>query len=266
MLPSIEPNYETLVQFNKLCVSNDMIQFLADKTVAAVKIQPTPAADPTQKGHGGKRLPIPSLISFIKKLVTYSNVQTPTLMATSVYLTKLRSIIPNNVRGMETTRHRLFLGCLILSAKSLNDSSPSNKCWAKYTNGLISLREVNTIERELLDYFNWNVNIKVDDLISSLMDLLVPFGAQLARSQEQRAKICKVHRYYNVRESLLMFNAPRSGHLKHYLNSSNPRGCLTSIPSIPSSASVSSVESNSSSLSSKLGSQVDSKYAIPYLS
>ena len=54
----------------------------------------------------------------------YTNVYTGTLMATLIYLQKLKSRLPKNAHGLPCTRHRILLSCLILSSKFHNDSSP----------------------------------------------------------------------------------------------------------------------------------------------
>ena len=48
------------------------------------------------------------------------------------------------------TRHRILLSCLILSSKFHNDSSPKNKHWAKYTDGLFNVKDINLMERQLI--------------------------------------------------------------------------------------------------------------------
>lgn len=173
--------YHALMRFTKEPVSLEMIHFLASTTASIISINDT-------RAHGG---PVVGLVDFIKGLVRHSNVQTPTLMATTVYLTKLRSIIPTDVYGMETTRHRIFLGCLILAAKNLNDSSPLNKHWAKYTDGLLDINDVNTIERELLQNFNWELNFTMSELVTSLSYFLVPIQRHLARRAEANSVLHK---------------------------------------------------------------------------
>lgn len=160
-------NSDVLKKFLKKNVSNEMINFLVEKTNNIIKIKRTPDTK------------IIELKNFIKILVISSNVQTPTLMSTAVFLDKLRAIIPSNVRGIESTRHRMFLGCLILSAKSLNDSSPLNKHWAAYSRGLLTLKEINTIERELLSYFKWNIRISSSEIIDSIRPLLIPIRDEM---------------------------------------------------------------------------------------
>lgn len=221
-------DYDALLQFNKRPVSQEMIQFLATSTASIIQIRKN-----DNPVHG---CPPPELSIFIKKVVVQSNVQTPTLMATTVYLNKLKSIIPKNVYGIETTRHRIFLGCLILAAKTLNDSSPWNKHWTTYTEGLLKVREVNTIERELLEYFNWDVRITTSDLINSLAFFLVPIQEQLFRQRKQE---------------LLLFNSPSPGQLKEYINHRRPvsHSRSSSTMSVPSLASIMTVSTTDSRMS-----------------
>ncbi|CCC67935.1 hypothetical protein NCAS_0A13770 [Naumovozyma castellii] len=230
-------DYEALLSFNKRAVSHEMIQFLASTTASIIQVKPH-SEPKTNTAHI-----IPTLSNFIKALIKHSNVQTPTLMATTVYLSKLKSIIPCNVYGIETTRHRIFLGCLILAAKTLNDSSPMNKHWAQYTDGLLQIREVNTIERELLEYFDWDVTIKTKDLIICLSPLLQPIIEQSLRKNQM---------------DLLLFNAPTPGKVRNYIDSSSPNShsrssSNMSLPSLVSSATLSTVESTRSRLSNLCG-------------
>ncbi|AAS53530.1 AFR159Cp [Eremothecium gossypii ATCC 10895] len=217
-------DYEALLRFNKMPVSVEMVHFLASTTASIIQVR-----------SEGNSEHILSLVDFIKGLVKRSNVQTPTLMSTVVYLARLRSIIPANVYGIETSRHRMFLGCLILAAKNLNDSSPMNKHWCRYTDGLLSLREVNTIERELLEYFNWNLRITNQDLISCLSHFLNPIRDSFIRGEQR---------------SHLLFHVPLTGQTKQFIlqngdvyssSSSN-----MSIPSLVSSRTISTISTNGS--------------------
>ena len=69
---------------------------------------------------------------------------------------------------MEITRLIYFLGCLIIAAKVLNDKFPMNKHWSKHSNYLLSNKEINTAERELLSYLKWDVILlckRIDPLL-----------------------------------------------------------------------------------------------------
>ncbi|CAG60933.1 uncharacterized protein GVI51_J06171 [Nakaseomyces glabratus] len=159
--------YEILVRFLKRNVTYEMLTFLISKTNSMIKIKKTNSPKPVE------------LSLFVEELVASSKVQASTLMATAVYLDRLSRIIPSNVCGIETTKHRMFLGCLILSSKSLDDSSLFNKHWTKYCNGLLTLKEVNSIERELLSYFNWDINIQIEELYNTLEPILKPIREEM---------------------------------------------------------------------------------------
>lgn len=235
---------EALKIFSRQPVSSEMINYLVATTNSIIQVKSSKPKynhlstsdliiNPISKGNI-------SLVHFIKNLIKYSNVQTPTLMATLIYLNKLRSLLPANAIGMETTRHRIFLSALILSAKSLNDSSPLNKHWTKYTDGLLNIEEVNMAERELIGLLNWNITINEDDLIIALQPFLIPIKNQLAKKlqAEQNQKI-NFYRLSNF--NLKSYSKSRS-------SSTSSVNSYTSVNSpLSNSSSVSSIDSISSS-------------------
>ncbi|GME95215.1 unnamed protein product [Ambrosiozyma monospora] len=167
---------QALYIFLRKPVSTEMIDFLVSTTNSIIQIQPTSLK---------KYNETPPLSKFIQNLITYSHVQTPTLMSTLVYLTRLGSILPPNSTGMETTRHRIFLGALILAAKNLNDSSPMNKHWCKYTDGLLSLKDINALEVELIGYLGWqNLRITNLDLLNNFSYFLAPIKSKLRKQMD----------------------------------------------------------------------------------
>ncbi|GMM55395.1 cyclin [Maudiozyma humilis] len=241
---------ELLLQFNRQAVTPEMVDFLAATTESIIHIKQSTSLVTLA-------VPPPPIAKFIRALVRHSNVQTPTLMASAVYLAKLRAIMPANVYGIETTRHRIFLGCLVLAAKTLNDSSPLNKHWAKYTDGLLTTREVNTIERELLEYFDWNVMLSTADLTTCLQPLL-------RRERERRLRDATAREAAIARQNLLLFNSPTASEHRRKGSSNgipSPSSTLShgrsdsnySLPSLASTASLaSSVASRRSARSSNI--------------
>ncbi|ANZ77899.1 BA75_05172T0 [Komagataella pastoris] len=175
---------------------------------------------------------LPSLMSFITKLVRYTNVYTGTLMSTLVYLQRLRSKLPQDAKGLPCTRHRIFLACLILSAKYHNDSSPKNKHWTRYTDGLFSSQDVNLMERQLLTLLNWDLKIDTKELCYSVRRFLEPIRLDIQRSSKLRFR-------KERRETSLSSISS--------LASSASNASINSIPSVGSSYPSSLGRSNSSS-------------------
>lgn len=174
-------------------VTDDMIQYLTRVTLKVLPNNnnnnyPSPPTSPNDLKSFEQQQRLPSLRTFITRLVRYTNVYTPTLLTTVCYLNKLRRILPADAKGLPSTIHRLFLACLILSAKFHNDSSPLNKHWAKYTDGLFTREDINLMERQLLNLLNWDLRVTEDDLILDLQYLLDPIREHVMKTEIQIKK------------------------------------------------------------------------------
>lgn len=183
----------------KAPVNDDLIEYVAERTLAVVATPndpvqlPTPPSTPIKSSF---RLPIsrmskhplspaaptsqtlavpdssngssvPSLTTFIKLTASQSNAQAPTLLVTLVYLDRLRRRLKGAkaAKGMQCTYHRLFLACLIAAAKFCNDCCPRNIHWVKWS-GLFTLSEVNLMEQELLMLLDYDLRVEEDYLLA----------------------------------------------------------------------------------------------------
>lgn len=186
MSPSTMSNKDALAQFIAMPVSKEMISHLAKKASSVIRCEATPQQSahlpptPPRTPENDPMQPVlPTVEQFITSLVERSHVQVPTLMSSLVYLNRLKSRLPPVAKGVRCTVHRIFLASLILAAKNLNDSSPKNKHWARYSimrsfGFEFSSTEVNLMERQLLFLLDWDLRITQEDLYEHLEPFLTP--------------------------------------------------------------------------------------------
>ncbi|KAI1810474.1 cyclin [Poronia punctata] len=195
-------NALALEEFVQKPVDRDMIHYLAkaasDVIICDPNLMPPPQYDtpprtPSPQAVGCGDNSIPTLEEFIQQLVVSSNVLVPTLMSTLVYLTKLKSRLQPMAKGLRCTTHRIFLAALILAAKYLNDSSPKNKHWARYSqvqtdyhNFGFSRTEVNLMEKQLLFLLDWDLGITEEDLYRELDTFLAPIRDDIQAKYNRR--------------------------------------------------------------------------------
>lgn len=93
----------------------------------AIKCRPPPQLPPSPPVTPGERSKssyspdsLPPLDHFIHSILSKSRCHVPTFLCTLVYLERLKKRLPSHARGCHTTRHRVFLAVLIVTAKYLN--------------------------------------------------------------------------------------------------------------------------------------------------
>lgn len=130
---------------------------------------------------------IPSLESFISHLVIKSRASVSVVMGALVYLGRLGRIQPRT-SSICTIYHQIFLACLILSAKYLNDISPLNRHWTYYSSMRLpsgvfgfTLSDINASEISVLGLLGWDLRITEDELYIVSGPLLASIRASILK-------------------------------------------------------------------------------------
>lgn len=254
-----------LESFVRMPVTPAMISHLALTASTVIRCEPPSSTTPsTTSSNSSNSPPLPTLEQFITSLVDRSHVQVPTLMSSLVYLTRLQRRLPSVAKGMRCTVHRIFLASLILAAKNLNDSSPKNKHWARYSavRGFdsfgFSLTEVNLMEKQMLFLLDWDLRITNEDLYEHLEPFLTPIIAdhEAAQQQAQQQLLLQQQHQRDIEYYYYDSSPPSSGRSSRASErsvesaseyfyptppSTAPSSCV--IPALARSGSVSSVDS-----------------------
>ncbi|KIW21933.1 uncharacterized protein PV07_12659 [Cladophialophora immunda] len=172
---------QALHHFVRLPVETGMIQYLAQQVPAEAQCVGL------QQSRPGETLPPPALDRFIHSLYRAAVVGVGTLMASLVYLARIRKALQHTAEGGPLSPHGIFLGSLILAAKVLNDCSPGNQCWAQYSSMReedsevfgFRLLDVNRIERDLLVLLDFDVLITEVDLFHHFEPFLLPIRTKM---------------------------------------------------------------------------------------
>lgn len=160
---------EQLQNFNRQQISLEMVKFLVENTNLILDFN---NISNVKTPNALLDYQLPTLRDFIITVINNSKVSTGQLMTTIVYLKKLQDVVMTEKMVNPKTPYCLFLGCLVIAAKTLNDSSPMNRHWSNHTNGLLTLKEINATERLILKYLNWDICITTTELLSYLKPLI----------------------------------------------------------------------------------------------
>lgn len=166
--------------FIKSTIDQDLVHKLVVKTLQIIPCE----SEDINVINDKKRLP--SLLKFLNKLIQSLNLNNGILMSTIVYLNRLKSKLPQNCKGLPSTRHRILLSCLILSIKFNNDFSLKNYDWLKLTNRLFNLKDINLMERQLLFLLNWNLFINEIELFNTFNKFLHPIKEKLLNNYRMK--------------------------------------------------------------------------------
>ncbi|KAI8070658.1 uncharacterized protein B0P05DRAFT_573363 [Gilbertella persicaria] len=143
--------------------SSELLAHVCDQASLVIPCYPTTNNANTLATTDGKYGVLPPLASFIGFMVKRASVRVGTLLGCLVFLQRLQQTLFHVAKGMPCTSYRIFLATLIVTSKSLHDTSPKNKHWARYAS-YFTLPEINLMEKQLLSLLNYHVIISPSDL------------------------------------------------------------------------------------------------------
>jgi G1/S-specific cyclin PLC1 len=196
MVDPLDMMEEAIYHLAQLPITPDMIDYVGRK---ASQVIPKILCSHPHLSSSSSDAAIPSIVTFVMSVVEKSSVSMPTLMTSLVYLNRLRLRLPLTTSGKPTSTHRVFLTALILAAKNVNDVSPKNKHWARYSSMSSNtnvrfgfhVAEINVMERQLLHQLDWNMRVSVEDLYYQLEPLLAAIHAHhFLATRQLKADIC----------------------------------------------------------------------------
>ncbi|KAI8084547.1 uncharacterized protein BX664DRAFT_266254 [Halteromyces radiatus] len=147
---STEERKQRLLDLIRRPVSSRLVQYVSQQAGLVIPCQPPSLPSKYDQTSNRQTSPtLPSLPTFIQSLIKRSCVKPGTLLGALVFLDRLQRRLAHLARGMPCTCHRIFLATLIVTSKSLHDTSPKNKHWARYAVHF-NLSEINLMEQQLL--------------------------------------------------------------------------------------------------------------------
>ncbi|KAI9303712.1 hypothetical protein BJ944DRAFT_203950 [Cunninghamella echinulata] len=183
MIKSEERN-QRLLEFIRRPISGRFLQYVIQQASLVIPCRVT--SDMNQDINSNcnnkkKELELPSLPIFIQQLIKRSCVKPGTLLAVLVFLDRLQRRLAHLAKGMPCTCHRIFLATLIVTSKSLHDTSPKNKHWARYAI-YFNLSEINLMEQQLLSLVNYQLIIAPEEIENAFTQYEI-FKSQHHRNQ-----------------------------------------------------------------------------------
>jgi hypothetical protein len=161
-----EADLKDIIALIRSPVTTELIAYVSEQAAFVISCNQSSNCSTTRTTEE-KYSVLPSLPAFIEHLVKRSASKAGTLLGSLVFLNKLQERLYNIAKGMPCTSHRIFLATLIVTTKSLHDTSPKNKHWAKYAS-YFNLPEINLMEKQLLTLMVIFIYLSFDDLFEVL--------------------------------------------------------------------------------------------------
>ena len=169
---------EALRRFAHEPASDAMIDYLTSVASRVVECEPSHPQDPKQRQQLrpsafpdiAESEELPSLKQFIRHLVKRRSVTQLHLLATLVYLERVKG--QSVQMAHQSVFYRIFFASFLLSIKALEDYPSPNKRWAEHTLMKFSLDEINIMETQMLKLLRWNAMTSEHELWTEMQRFL----------------------------------------------------------------------------------------------
>lgn len=160
----------------------------------------------------------PTLHKFVDSIMRQTRTQLSVLCLALFYLRRLKSVHPS-CRGSPGASHRLLYTSIIIASKFSADDTYDNKAWSTATLGLFSVEETNKMEREFLQYLEFNIFVRVPEW-SSFLDVFGSRVKQITSYQKQYNPIvdCEFIEYISTHHGFGNMNGGMNGNMNGGLN------------------------------------------------
>lgn len=112
-------------------------------------------------------IPLPSLLRYI---MARTQLPVTTLVIALIYLKRLKSLHPA-CRGSRSSSPRVLFAALILACKFTTDDPFDNKAWSTVSCGLFGIAEVTRMEREMLYFLDYKLNVSKTEWVQFVGEL-----------------------------------------------------------------------------------------------
>ncbi|KAI0696664.1 hypothetical protein C8T65DRAFT_516807, partial [Cerioporus squamosus] len=103
---------------------------------------------------------VESLDRFIARIIFRTQYRSNTTFAALYLIGLLKGRLLDRLDSdSRVSCHRLFLAAFMVVSKSIHDDTYSNKSFAELAKEVATVNDINTMEREILRYVDWKVNI-----------------------------------------------------------------------------------------------------------
>ncbi|KAL1740586.1 hypothetical protein HDZ31DRAFT_67800 [Schizophyllum fasciatum] len=146
----------------KVPVNRAVIDYIVDVTVDTVDFA-LGRSSALKRGRSSRRdQKRVAFTDLIARVIARAEVPITVVLVLLAYIDKCKPHL--RVASDAYVHERIFLGALIVAAKYLNDCSPKNGHWARYT-AEFSKADICLIEREFLAVLDFELGFREDDLL-----------------------------------------------------------------------------------------------------